>query len=209
MFRSVTNAKWTAGLVAVFLLLLTACDGKTPTIAPLGRQATVLAFGDSLTFGTGAERGESYPARLEALIERRVVNAGVPGELSEQGLSRLPSLLDRLQPALLVLCHGGNDLLRRTGEKSTAANIRAMVEMARERGIDVVLVGVPRPGLVLESPDFYEDIAGDFHIPYEGDILPAILSDRSLKSDRFHPNAEGYQNLAQTIATLLKKAKAL
>lgn len=209
MFRSVANAKWITGLAAFFLLFLTACDGKTPTVAPLGGQATVLAFGDSLTFGTGAEAGASYPARLEALIGRRVVNAGVPGELSGQGMSRLPTLLDRHRPDLLVLCHGGNDLLRRTGEEKTAANIRAMVEMARERGIDVVLVGVPRPGLVLEAPGFYEEIAGEFLAPYEGEILSAILAERSLKSDRFHPNAEGYRKLAQAIAALLKKARAL
>lgn len=208
MFRSVANVKWVSGLVAVFLLL-TACDGKAPTIAPLERQATVLAFGDSLTFGTGAERETSYPACLEALIGRRVINAGVPGELSGQGLSRLPTLLDRYRPSLLVLCHGGNDLLRRTGEENTAANIRTMVEMAQNRGIDVVLLGVPRPGLVLEAPGFYEEIAGEFHIPFEGKILSAILADRSLKSDRIHPNAEGYQKLAQTIAELLKKSKAL
>jgi lysophospholipase L1-like esterase len=209
MFRSVANAKRITGLVAFFLLFLTACDGKTPTVAPLGDQATVLAFGDSLTFGTGAETGASYPARLEALIGRRVVNAGVPGEFSGQGMSRLPTLLDRHRPDLLVLCHGGNDLLRRTGEEKTAANIRAMVEMARERGIDVVLIGVPRPGLVLEAPAFYEEIAEELLAPYEGEILSTILAERSLKNDRFHPNAEGYRKLAQAIAALLKKARAL
>jgi lysophospholipase L1-like esterase len=84
-----------------------------------------------------------------------------------------------------------------------------MIALARERGIDVVLLGVPRPGLVLSAPDFYRKIAEEFNIPYEGEILPDILGERSLKSDRFHPNAEGYGKLAEAVADLLRKARAL
>jgi lysophospholipase L1-like esterase len=195
-------------LVAAFALLLTACE-QTPAVAPLDRQAVVLAFGDSLTYGTGAEKGGSYPARLEALIGRKVINAGISGELSGEGRSRLVELLDRHRPDLMILCHGGNDLLRRTGEENAAANLKAMIAMAKERRIDVVLLGVPRPGLVLSPPDFYQEIAEEFSIPYEGEILPGILGERSLKSDRFHPNAEGYRKLAQAVEALLKKARAL
>jgi lysophospholipase L1-like esterase len=118
-------------------------------------------------------------------------------------------LLDRHRPDLMILCHGGNDLLRRTGEENAAANLKAMIAMAKERRIDVVLLGVPRPGLVLSPPDFYQEIAEEFSIPYEGEILPGILGERSLKSDRFHPNAEGYGKLAEAVASLLKKARAL
>jgi lysophospholipase L1-like esterase len=198
----------TALLFSFFSLLLTACD-RTPSVAPLGREAVVLAFGDSLTYGTGAEKGGSYPAHLEALIGRKVINAGISGELSGEGRSRLVELLDRHRPDLMILCHGGNDLLRRTGEENAAANLKAMIAMARERRIDVVLLGVPRPGLILSPPDFYQEIAEEFSIPYEGEILPDILGERSLKSDRFHPNAEGYRKLAQAVETLLKKARAL
>lgn len=195
--------------LAAFSLLLAACDKGPPAVSPLGRQAVVLAFGDSLTYGTGAERDSSYPARLEALIGRRVINAGIPGELSAEGRQRLPQLLDEHRPGLLILCHGGNDLLRQTGEETAASNLKAMISMARERGIDVVLLGVPKPALVLSAADFYGEIARESNIPYEGEVLSDILGERSLKSDRFHPNAEGYRKLAEAVEDLLKRAKAL
>jgi lysophospholipase L1-like esterase len=96
----------------------------------------VLAFGDSLTHGTGATEDESYPAELERLIGRRVVKAGVPGEVAAQALERLPRLLDEHAPRVVLLCIGGNDFLRRS----------------RERGIDVLLIGTPEPGWHTKPP---------------------------------------------------------
>ena len=181
-------------------------DAKSPRLAS---DAVILAFGDSLTFGTGATLTESYPAILENLIGRRVVNSGVPGEVTGEGLSRLPEVLEKDKPALMILCHGGNDLLRRLDQRQTADNLRAMIRLAHERGAAVVMIAVPSPGIALSPPPFYRETAAEMKIPFEEKALAMVLSDGSLKSDYIHPNAAGYRKLAESIAALLKKSGAV
>lgn len=190
------------------VLALAAC-GKSPHLERLSPDDTVLAFGDSLTYGTGASEQESYPAQLAQLIGRRVVAAGVPGEVSAQALQRLPAALDEYSPRLLLLCIGGNDFLRRLGKQQAAANVRAMVRLARQRQVEVVLIGTPEPGFTVTPPEFYAEIAEEFAIPYQGDVIGEVLRHADLKSDPVHPNARGYHLIAERVAALLKKSGAL
>jgi lysophospholipase L1-like esterase len=194
--------------VALLALLVAAC-GEQPKLPRLAADAVVLAFGDSLTFGTGASDSESYPAQLAQLIGRQVVRAGVPGEVSAAGLARLPAMLEEHRPALLVLCHGGNDFLRRQSKEAAAANVRAMVGLAKSLGVAVVLVGTPEPGFTVTPPEFYRAIAAEYRIPYEGEVVGKILKDSGLKSDSIHPNARGYRLIAERVADLLRKSGAL
>lgn len=196
------------------LLLLTlcvyACAKSVPHLAPLPSDAVILAFGDSLTAGTGADSSVTYPAVLAGLSGRRVINAGVPGEITAEGLARLPALLDSEQPELLILCHGGNDLLRHLDAAHTRANLRAMIAAARDRGVAVVLIGVPEPRLFnRHSAPVYANLAKEFNIPLESDSLTRIEADTSLKSDGVHPNAQGYRQMAQAVYALLQRAGAL
>ena len=195
-------------LLAGALLLAAGCGQKTK-LAPLPPDAVLLAFGDSLTFGTGANEDESYPVQLAKLAGRRVVREGVPGEVSALGLKRLPAALDEHQPRLLLLCHGGNDFLRRLPAAEAAANVRAMIRLAQSRGIEVVLIGTPEPGITLSSAAFYAEIAREMRIPYEGEVLSKILRDSALKADQVHPNAAGYRLMAQRVYELLKKSGAV
>jgi acyl-CoA thioesterase I len=196
--------------VLVALIAVAAgCGGGTPKLAPLSGDAVVLAFGDSLTFGTGANADESYPARLGVLIGRKVVSSGVPGETSAEGLARLPGVLDEVKPRLVILCLGGNDFLRKLDEAQAADNIRAMVRLAEAQGAEVVLIGVPKPGLLPSTAGFYAEIAREFKLPCEDSALRKILTDNELKSDLVHPNAKGYARLAEAVAVLLKKAGAV
>ena len=190
------------------VLLLIACS-KGPQLSLLGNDDVVLAFGDSLTFGTGASPTESYPSQLQSLIGRKVVNAGVPGEISGDGLARLPEMLEEVKPKLLILCHGGNDFLRKLPESQAAANVRAMIKLARDKNIGVVLIATPKPGLSITPPEFYAGIAKEFSIPFNDDVLKGILRDNALKADLVHPNAQGYAQMAETVAKLLKKAGAI
>jgi len=190
------------------LLWLSACD-KTPQLMPLSQNATILAFGDSLTYGTGAAPADSYPAQLAQQLNKNVINAGLPGELSSAGLKRLPQLLEQHQPELVILCHGGNDLLRRQSQEALRDNLGRMIELMRQQGTQVVLVAVPAPGLLIEPPQLYTALAAEYGLPCQADILAALLTRPELKSDLVHLNAAGYAQLAEALVTLLQKAKAL
>ena len=108
------------------------------------------------------------------------------------------------------LIHGGNDLLQRKSPKRIAANLRAMVQLAQERGVAVVLIGVPNLGLILgRSAGFYQDLAEELGLHYDGEILPEILKQPTLKSDAIHPNAKGYRRLAEAVAKLLRRSGAI
>jgi lysophospholipase L1-like esterase len=188
-------------------LVLAGCDSP-PKIAVLEPDAVILAFGDSLTYGTGASRDQSYPAQLERSLKRRVVNAGVPGEVSAAGLSRLPELLAQHRPSLVILCHGGNDFLHRNGTDNVRENLRQMVSLIKGSGMDVILVSVPQLGFGLSPSPLYAEIAEEFEIPLEEEILSDILAEPSLKSDHIHPNAEGYAVIAEAFARLIDKTQA-
>ena len=195
-------------LVAALLLLASGC-GQQAKLPPLAAQSVVLAFGDSLTYGTGAGEAESYPAQLAIITGRHVVSEGVPGEVSAAGLERLPALLDEHRPRLLILCHGGNDFLHRLDDARTEENLRAMIRNARDRGIPVVLLATPKPTFPPSVPGFYRGIAAEQAIPFEEAVLREVLFDNRLKSDLVHPNGQGYARVASAIEKLLRRSGAL
>lgn len=180
-----------------------------PRVPAVGPNEVIVAFGDSLTYGTGAAESESYPAVLGALIGRRVVRAGVPGEVTAQGLTRLPQVIEEHRPALMIVCLGGNDMLRRVDETQVKKNLGEIIRTIRARGIAVVLVGVPKPSLITSAPAFYDELAKEFDIPYEGKVVTEVMYQLELKADPIHPNAKGYRRMAEAIAALLKKAGAI
>jgi len=193
----------------LLLICLAACGDSSQQLERLPDDAVILAFGDSLTYGTGAEKNESYPVILENTINRKVINAGVPGELSIQGLKRLPKFLDKHQPGLLILCHGGNDILQRGSHAEAEANIRKMIALAENKNIPVILLGVPKPGLFLSSAKLYANIAENTNVIFMPNLIADILSDASMKSDSVHPNNAGYRKMASTLADTLRDAGAL
>ncbi|MCP4324263.1 MAG: arylesterase [Alteromonadales bacterium] len=180
------------------LLSLFACS-QDPMLNKLDNSDTILAFGDSLTFGYGAQKHQSYPSVLSKLSGLKVINAGINGELSSEGLQRLEKLLDWYQPELLLLCHGANDMLQKRSLQTMAGNLEAMVKLAQLRDIQVLLIAVPNTNLLLTPLKEYQQVADKMSIPLESDLISDILSKPSLHSDIIHPNALGYQKMAEQI----------
>jgi acyl-CoA thioesterase I len=198
-------------ILLLIVTLLSACsDDDVPRIARVPTDGVILAFGDSLTAGYGAAAEEAYPARLAQRIGRKVVNGGVSGETTIEGLKRLPDVLDATNPQLVILCLGGNDMLRQMDRRAMRDNLAAMIREIRGRGIPVVLLGVPEPKVLSRRAEpSYESLAAEFKLPFLRDGIGEVLGDRSLKSDLIHPNAAGYQRIADAVHELLEDAGAL
>lgn len=201
------------GLHGFFLIFLVAvlagCGEKTPRLPQLASSDVIVAFGDSLTHGTGAAEHESYPAVLAQLTGRQVIRAGVPGEVTVEGLRRLPEVIEEHRPRLVIVCLGGNDMLRKVNPAEIKSNLRQILRTIRDGGIAAVLVGVPQPSLIASAPQFYAELAKEFNIPYEGKVVASVLYSPDMKADPIHPNARGYRRMAEALAELLRKAGAL
>jgi lysophospholipase L1-like esterase len=196
--------------VLLIFVFLSACDKPMPVLEKLSQDAVILAFGDSLTYGTGTSKDTNYPAILSLLSSHDVINLGIPGEISRDGLNRLPALLDEYQPELLILIHGGNDMLRKIPQQQTMNNLKQMIDEASQRDIRVVMLGVPKPSILLmSSADIYSQVAEERGVPIDLETLPRILSTNTLKSDTIHPNGEGYRIMAENIFNLLINTGAL
>ena len=193
----------------LLIAALLGCGERVPRIPAVAPNEVIVAFGDSLTYGTGAAESESYPAVLAQLIGRRVVRAGVPGEVTAQGLARIEQVIEAHRPALMIVCLGGNDMLRKVDETQVKNNLGGIIRAIQSRGIAVVLVGVPKPALITSAPAFYGELANEFGIPYEGKVVTDVMYQLELKADPIHPNAKGYRRMAEAVAELLKKAGAI
>lgn len=164
-----------------------------------------VAFGDSLTEGIGAPPEGAYPAQLSLLIGVPILNRGVRGETASEALRRLEAGVLRLDPALVLVCLGGNDLLQRRDADETFAALEEIVSRLVEGGAMVVLLGVE--GLPLISDDFgarYEELATKYACLYIPDILDGIMGRGELMADNVHPNQAGYARIAARIADELE-----
>jgi acyl-CoA thioesterase I len=198
-------------LSAVLALSLFGCR-QSPTQAVIPSGATVLAFGDSITHGTGAEKGEDWPTLLAAKTGWNLVNAGIPGDTAQGGRARIASLLSQYQPALVIVGLGGNDFLRRRPADQVKEDLRDILRQVKSNGTPVVLLAVPAPSLLaavasqLSDSPLYKALAEEEGVVLLEDVISTVLSNNALKADPIHPNAEGYRRMAEAIHKALQRS---
>jgi acyl-CoA hydrolase len=197
-------------LLTLFTCLqLTACD-KGYQYPPLPATANVLILGDSLTYGTGAAEGEDYATLLASNTGWNVMNAGVPGSTSLEGLERLPEYLavhasGEQKIDFLLIALGGNDFLRRVPQSLIVENLKAMLMLAKAHDIQTALIAMPELSPVgaafgtLSDHLLYARLAEETNTPLLSGIFTEALAQNSLKADPIHPNADGYQVVASRL----------
>ena len=205
--HSITRRRFVQ-ISALLAAALTACS-KTAPHAALPEGSTILALGDSLTAGYGADAAAAYPAVLAGFTGWQVINGGVSGNTSAQALARLPALMRR-QPQLVLVSIGGNDFLRKVPEADTRSNIRQIVQQIKAAGVPAVLVAVPYFttgalfGRLSEHP-MYEELAAELNVPLFKGAWAEVLGNKKLKSDQIHANAQGYRVFAEKMWAFLKQ----
>ncbi|HZX32581.1 MAG TPA: GDSL-type esterase/lipase family protein, partial [Rhodocyclaceae bacterium] len=190
--------------------LLTAC-GRSAKLPPIPTGSIVLAFGDSVTYGTGASPGEDWPTLLGGMTGWRMVNGGVPGDTAEAGKARIGPLLAEHRPALVIVEIGGNDFLRHRPQKAVKEDIRQILSTVRASGAAAVFVAVPELSVMgavtrrLSDADLYAELGKEEKVPVISDVFAGILGQPELCSDQIHPNARGYRQMAEGIDAALRK----
>lgn len=190
--------------------LLAGC-GKSAKLSAIPPGKTVLAFGDSVTFGTGAASGEDWPILLAQKTGWKVVNAGVSGDTAENGKGRIQALLTAHNPALVIIEIGGNDFLRRKPPKRVKEDIREIIQTVLRFGAQTALVSVPELSLLgalagrPSDSDIFEQLASEEGVPLVPNVFSDTLARPELCADKIHPNARGYEYMASGIYARLQK----
>lgn len=201
----------TALLCLLTLPLAMACGGSSVQGQAIAPGATVLALGDSLTAGVGAQPGEDWPSLLAEMTPWNVVNAGISGNTSAQGLARLPELLEVHAPSLVIIGLGGNDFLRRQSADATQDNLAQAIRLSQASGAQVVLQAIPQPTLMAaagatpKDHPLYAALEKTFQLPVLAGAWGSILAQPGLRSDTVHANAQGYAALAQAQLQALRQ----
>jgi acyl-CoA thioesterase I len=196
-------------LLGAGLATIVGCRAGTPVDPPLAAGAPVLAFGDSLTYGTGAEPESAWPARLTRASGWRVTNAGRPGATTETGLQALERALAETVPSAVLIGLGGNDFLRGIDPARTEANLADLVRRCKAGGARVLLIAVPRPSVIaaaaraLSDHPVFEAVGKRSDTPVLADAWSEVLSKPSLRADPIHANAQGYERFTTLLLARL------
>ena len=198
-------------LIGMFCLLLCLCAPASSAAQERKVRGTVvLAFGDSLTAGYGLDnRADALPQQLQKMLKDKgyrhvtILNAGVSGDTTAGGVTRLPWMLKRQSPDYVILALGGNDMLRAIDPASSEQNLRKMMEILKKQKIPVLLAGMRAPGNMGEAfakayETMYQNLATEYGAVYYPFILDGVAMQEHLNlRDGVHPNAAGVKVIAE------------
>ncbi len=193
-------------VIVIFLIGIYFLLGSDPEIKNYPSQGTdVIAFGDSLVEGVGASSDSTnFVSLLSKKVGRPIVNLGISGNTTADGMARLREL-DDYKPKVVLLLLGGNDYLKKIPIETTFQNLGKIIENIQSRGAVVVLLGV-RGGLLSDKFDErFEDLADKYNTVYVSNVLSGLLTNQEYMSDAIHPNDLGYQRIADRIYPELAK----
>ncbi|HNW39503.1 MAG TPA: GDSL-type esterase/lipase family protein [Candidatus Omnitrophota bacterium] len=183
----------------LFLFILNGCGAK-PEIANLAAKGeNIICFGDSITFGYGANPGEDYPAGLSKLLSFPVINAGVDGDTTFEALERLENDVLSKDPKLVIVEFCGNDFLRKISKKNTVENLGIIIDRIQQAGAMVALVDISAGAFFQEYRQAFKKLAAQKKAIFIPVLLNKIITNPAMKSDFFHPNARGYQMIAKRV----------
>lgn len=197
--------------VYLLIILILASCSQGEKYPPIPKGSAVVVLGDSLSYGTGANTGEDYPTLLAKSTGWNIINAGIPGDTTAGGLERLPELLEEHQPKLLIVELGGNDLLHQTPQSEIMTNLKNILTLAKAQGVKTILVAIPEVSALkavvgnLSDHPLYETIAQETATPLIEGVFSEVLSERDLKADQIHPNAQGYAEVGKKMIEFLKQ----
>jgi acyl-CoA thioesterase I len=187
---------------------------KTDTVA--SKKKTIVFFGNSITAGYGLDLSEAFPARIQERLDSmnmpyKVVNAGVSGETSSGGRSRIDWILKQ-EVNIFVLELGGNDGLRGIPITETKKNLQTIIDKVQEKypAAKIIITGMQIPPnmgkkYTTEFRSMYPDLAKQNNISLVPFILEGVGGNAELNlSDGIHPTAEGHRILANNVWNVLK-----
>lgn len=172
---------------------------KTEIININSSGENIICFGDSISFGYGVAKKESYPVYLAKILNKPVINAGVDGDTSRHALQRLETDVLKQNPLLVVIQFGGNDFVKRLPLEETVSNVEEMIRKIQEAG---AMVALADPGASFVMSDYgkeFKRLSKTNKTIFIPQILKGILTNPSFKSDFVHPNAEGYKIIAHRV----------
>lgn len=186
--------------VSLFILIIFNAGCTKSNIANLeSRGKNIICFGDSITRGKGVNPDQSYPAALAKMTSFPVVNSGINGDISSEGLKRIATDVLGNEPLLVVIEFGGNDYLNKIPLAETIRNVEEMIRIIQSKGAIVAIVDISNVLFMGEYRQEFKRLSEKYRGIFIPRIMEDIVSNESLKSDAIHPNGKGYKIIAYRV----------